>query len=75
MSKLRNDLELPAIEIVPNIRKVLDSLNDCGSNLSRMSGSGGTCFGLFQSFELAQKAAGEISLQNPNWWVRPVVLG
>jgi 4-diphosphocytidyl-2-C-methyl-D-erythritol kinase len=40
-----------------------------------MSGSGGTCFGLFQSFELAQKAAGEISLQNPNWWVRPVVLG
>jgi len=30
---------------------------------------------LFQSFELAQKAAGEISLQNPNWWVRPVVLG
>ena len=75
LSKLRNDLELPAIEIVPSIRKVLDSLNDCGSNLSRMSGSGGTCFGLFQSFELAQKAAGEISLQNPNWWVRPVVLG
>jgi len=75
LSNLRNDLENPAIELVPNIKNVLDVLNSCGSELSRMSGSGGTCFGLFQSFELAQKAAKKISLENPKWWVQPVIMG
>ncbi|MDA9236547.1 hypothetical protein N9O96_02980 [Amylibacter sp.] len=53
----------------------MDVLNSCGSELSRMSGSGGTCFGVFQSFELAQKAAKKISLENPKWWVQPVIMG
>ncbi|MDB2333099.1 4-(cytidine 5'-diphospho)-2-C-methyl-D-erythritol kinase [Amylibacter sp.] len=75
LSNLRNDLENPAIELVPNIKNVLNVLNSCGSELSRMSGSGGTCFGLFQSFELAQKAAKKISLENPKWWVQPVIMG
>ena len=75
LSNLRNDLENPAIELVPNIKNVLDVLNSCGAELSRMSGSGGTCFGLFQSFELAQKAAKKISLENPKWWVQPVIMG
>lgn len=75
LSNLRNDLELPAIEMIPNIKNVLDSLNNCGSKLTRMSGSGGTCFGLFQSFEIAQKAAKKISIKNPHWWVQPVILG
>ena len=75
LSNLRNDLENPAIDLVPNIKNVLDVLNSCGSELSRMSGSGGTCFGLFQSFELAQKAAKKISLENSKWWVQPVIMG
>ena len=73
--KLLPTISAPAIELVPNIKNVLDVLNSCGSELSRMSGSGGTCFGLFQSFELAQKAAKKISLENPKWWVQPVIMG
>ena len=43
----RNDLEAPAIALVPEIGDVLDAL--AGATLARMSGSGATCFGLFDS--------------------------
>ena len=75
LSELRNDLELPAFELIPNIKNVITLLNNSGSSLSRMSGSGGTCFGLFADFELAKSAANNISTDNPNWWVQPVILG
>lgn len=75
LSELRNDLELPAFELIPNIRDVITLLNNSGANLSRMSGSGATCFGLFADFELAKSAANNISIDNPNWWVQPVMLG
>ena len=75
LSELRNDLELPAFELIPNIKNVITLLNNSGSSLSRMSGSGATCFGLFADFELAKNAANNISTDNPNWWVQPVILG
>jgi|TARA_B110000971_G_C20039790_1_gene517136 4-diphosphocytidyl-2-C-methyl-D-erythritol kinase len=75
LSELRNDLELPAFELIPNIKNVITLLNNSGSSLSRMSGSGATCFGLFADFELAKSAANNISTDNPNWWVQPVILG
>lgn len=75
LSELRNDLELPAFELIPNIKNVITLLNNSGSSLSRMSGSGATCFGLFADFELAKSAANNISTDNPNWWVQPVTLG
>jgi len=75
LSELRNDLELPAFELIPNIKNVITLLNNSGSSLSRMSGSGATCFGLFADFELAKSAANKISTDNPNWWVQPVILG
>ena len=75
LNELRNDLELPAFELIPNIKNVITLLNNSGSSLSRMSGSGATCFGLFADFELAKSAANIISTDNPNWWVQPVILG
>ena len=54
---------------------IITLLNNSGSSLSRMSGSGATCFGLFADFELAKSAANNISTDNPNWWVQPVILG
>ena len=75
LSELRNDLELPAFELIPNIKNVITLLNNSGSSLSRMSGSGATCFGLFVDFEQAKSAANNISTDNPNWWVQPVILG
>jgi 4-diphosphocytidyl-2-C-methyl-D-erythritol kinase len=71
----RNDLEAPAIEVAPEIEECLGALRAIeGARLVRMSGSGATCFGLFDTFEKAQAAAELVQNQHPNWWVMPSVL-
>ena len=53
----RNDLEAPARALVPAIGDVLDWLAaQPGANFVRMSGSGATCFALFDD-EAARDAA------------------
>jgi 4-diphosphocytidyl-2-C-methyl-D-erythritol kinase len=67
-----NDLEAPAIAIQPVIVEVLAALTrrpDC--LLSRMSGSGATCFGLFASDAAATAAAQALASSHPKWWVAP----
>ena len=62
----RNDLQEPAIALVPAIADVLDWLGFCpGVTFSRMSGSGATCFALFDSEE-ARDAAAEAT--PGEWW-------
>jgi 4-diphosphocytidyl-2-C-methyl-D-erythritol kinase len=66
----RNDMQAAAIEICPVIAEVLNALEaaqNCA--LSRMSGSGGTCFGLFDNEAGAAAAALEIGGNHPDWWV------
>lgn len=66
----RNDMQAAAIGICPRIADVIAALNaqpDCA--LARMSGSGGTCFGLFETLEKAESAAREIQRAQPDWWV------
>jgi 4-diphosphocytidyl-2-C-methyl-D-erythritol kinase len=68
----RNDLELPAMSLVPQIAEVLDWLRESdGANLVRMSGSGATCFALFDS-EDARDAAAEAAPDH--WWHLPTFL-
>jgi 4-diphosphocytidyl-2-C-methyl-D-erythritol kinase len=43
-----------------------------GVVLSRMSGSGATCFALFESADDCEAAAGKLA--RPGWWVRPTRL-
>ncbi|MEO1734305.1 MAG: 4-(cytidine 5'-diphospho)-2-C-methyl-D-erythritol kinase, partial [Pseudomonadota bacterium] len=74
LGNMRNDLEAPALRIFPDIERVLNALTSAGAGLSRMSGSGATCFGLFSNGEQAAHAATEISAKNPNWWVQPTIL-
>jgi 4-diphosphocytidyl-2-C-methyl-D-erythritol kinase len=72
----RNDLEGPAIELQPVIADVLAVLRKLpGCRLSRMSGSGATCFGLFDSTAAATAAARTLRVGYPAWWVRATVLG
>ncbi|MFK7843330.1 MAG: 4-(cytidine 5'-diphospho)-2-C-methyl-D-erythritol kinase [Sphingorhabdus sp.] len=52
----RNDLEKPAISLVPTLTDVLGLLMECQPVLARMSGSGATCFALFDSFVAAETA-------------------
>ena len=72
----RNDLEQPAIELEPMIADVLSVLNKLpGCRLARMSGSGATCFGLFETNAAASAAARTVRVGYPQWWVRATVLG
>lgn len=71
----RNDLEAPAREIAPVITDVLTAISGAGALLSRMSGSGATCFGLFASAEAASVAAQSLKVKAPAWWVDHGALG
>ena len=72
----RNDLEGPAIELEPAIADVLAVLRKLpGCRLARMSGSGATCFGLFDSTRATTAAARTLRVGYPAWWVRATVLG
>ena len=52
----RNDLQKPAVALVPILTDVLHALDECAPAMARMSGSGATCFGLFDSPEAAERA-------------------
>jgi len=68
----RNDLTDAAVSLVPEIGAVLAAIAgaaDC--KLARMSGSGATCFGLFEDVEAASRAARALQAGYPAWWVKP----
>jgi len=64
----RNDLEMAAIRLQPIIAKVIQSIQESGSLIARMSGSGATCFGLYASSQKAQAAQKKIRAAHPDWW-------
>lgn len=62
----RNDLEAPAKRLVPQIESVLAWLGTSpGANFVRMSGSGATCFALFDSEAARDAAADNVPRE---WW-------
>jgi 4-diphosphocytidyl-2-C-methyl-D-erythritol kinase len=74
--KDRNDLEGPAIELQPVIAELLAVLRNLpGCRLARMSGSGATCFGLFETSAAAAAAARTLRVGYPDWWVEPTSFG
>ena len=75
LAACRNDLEAPAIALIPEIREVLATLRDtAGCMLARMSGSGATCFGLYMLEAAATAAARRMAATRPGWWVRTAPL-
>jgi 4-diphosphocytidyl-2-C-methyl-D-erythritol kinase len=65
-----NDLEDPATRIQPVIGEVISALSATnGAWLARMSGSGATCFAIFENTAEAGRAAQKIQLDHPQWWV------
>lgn len=70
LGETRNDLEPPAIALVPaiaDIKRHLAAIDGC--ILARMSGSGGTVFGLFGSSAQAHQAAHDLRMLWPDYWV------
>jgi 4-diphosphocytidyl-2-C-methyl-D-erythritol kinase len=70
LKTIRNDLEAPALAIAPAIGSVLEALAQQRAAFTRMSGSGATCFAIFETAAKAQSAAAAIAKAEPHWWVR-----
>jgi 4-diphosphocytidyl-2-C-methyl-D-erythritol kinase len=65
-----NDLEAPAMRVQPVIGEVISALNATnGAWLARMSGSGATCFAIYENTADAGRAAEQIRRDHPTWWV------
>lgn len=72
----RNDLEPAAIAVAPVVADVLSLLREqAGVRLARMSGSGATCFALFDDAGERAVAARAISAMQPGWWVMETEIG
>lgn len=75
LHKQRNDLQPPAIALQPVIATVLDTLRATpGSRLARMSGSGATCFALYDDRAAAETAARALRGTWPQWWITACTL-
>lgn len=67
LAESHNDLQPAAIALMPAIQQVLSAIEQtAGCRLARMSGSGATCFGLFDT--PAAAAAAAAGLARPGWW-------
>jgi 4-diphosphocytidyl-2-C-methyl-D-erythritol kinase len=60
-----NDLTAAAVSLAPPVGRVLEALGRTGARHAAMSGSGATCFALYDSLELARRAS---SLLPATWW-------
>jgi 4-diphosphocytidyl-2-C-methyl-D-erythritol kinase len=75
LSASSNDLEEPATRIQPVIGEVIAALSATnGAWLVRMSGSGATCFAIYENTADGGRAAEKIRSEHPDWWVHAGVL-
>ncbi len=71
----RNDMQAHACALAPAISEVLSELSTAeGAAIVRMSGSGATCFALFEDRAAAVRAARGVARARPGWWVKATVL-
>ena len=62
----KNDFEYAAIKLVPEIAHILEFLRAATGNLfARMTGTGSTCFAVFENIDDAAKAASQVP---ENYW-------
>jgi 4-diphosphocytidyl-2-C-methyl-D-erythritol kinase len=71
----RNDLQASAEAIAPAISDTLAALAaGAGVRFTRMSGSGATCFAIYEDRHAAARAAQALRAERPAWWVRATYL-
>ncbi|MEE8393698.1 MAG: 4-(cytidine 5'-diphospho)-2-C-methyl-D-erythritol kinase [Rhodospirillales bacterium] len=75
LKERRNDLTGAAIKLAPAVGEALRELQSLpGVLLARMSGSGATCFALFEDLGQARSAAAGLAARRPQWWVEAAPL-
>lgn len=76
LKSTNNDLYQPATQLIPEIGNIINAMEAQESCLlTRMSGSGASCFALFETIEQANQAKQAILDENPDWWVKTGWLG
>jgi 4-diphosphocytidyl-2-C-methyl-D-erythritol kinase len=68
LGETRNDLQAPALELAPVIGEALAALRSTRARFVRMSGSGATCFGLYDTSRDAEAAVAAIKRAQPGWF-------
>ena len=69
LKQCRNDLEIPAQKLHPEIQTVLTQLRACRDcQLARMSGSGASCFAIFPTSQAVVLCQKSLQRQHPKWW-------
>jgi 4-diphosphocytidyl-2-C-methyl-D-erythritol kinase len=69
LSLRANDLTKAAVSLAPEIGSLLVDLSGLpGCLLARMSGSGATCWGMFETEEAARSGAARLAVERPAWW-------
>jgi len=71
IAERRNDLTDAAVQLCPPVAEILARLAEAsGCLVARMSGSGATCYGIFDGSAAAARAARRIGVEHPDWWIR-----
>lgn len=71
LKRRRNDLEAPARVLCPSVSAITSELaKDPACLLTRMSGSGATCFAIFSDLGRARAAAQRLQAKRPEWWIK-----
>jgi 4-diphosphocytidyl-2-C-methyl-D-erythritol kinase len=71
-----NDLREAASSLAPVIELILRALEALpGARVARLSGSGPTCFALFEKFADAEQGAAGLKRAHPAWWIAASALG
>ena len=71
LKRQRNDLQSIVTNKWPGIKEVLDTIEKTQDVLiSRMSGSGSTCFGLYRTQDSAKRAVNYLNKKSKNWWIK-----
>ncbi len=69
-----NDLEKPAIELLPLIKEILDELKNSGAKIAKMSGSGASCFGIFKDENELETAKEFLNKRFPGFFAKRVMV-
>ncbi|MGV2127527.1 4-(cytidine 5'-diphospho)-2-C-methyl-D-erythritol kinase [Agrobacterium vitis] len=68
LRRLRNDLQPAAETLFPHIAELSRMIEATGALVTRMSGSGATCFGLYPTYEAAVAAEKLLLTERPDWY-------
>lgn len=71
----RNDMTAAAVEVLPDIATVLRELHLLAPQSTvRMSGSGATCFALFNTLDEADRVKSLLAKDHKDWWTAAALL-